>query len=153
MNFKRLRDGCEVNPNEAPWVVYIRNCDLSTGCMGRIWPIKFITLIKHTFLKPLWHENSCGICSFFQSHFLKKNIIGIFGNKTEIPSVSKMTRKLTHSTFIDNSLQSLNSYLMTIPRKRQFWQSLMTKLTIPNFPLWQSLIRNLTILISPNDNP
>ena len=26
MNFKRLRDGCEVNPNEAPWVVYIRNC-------------------------------------------------------------------------------------------------------------------------------
>ena len=73
-------------------------------------------------------------------------------NKTEIPSVSKMTRKLTHSTFIENSLQSLNSYLMTIPRKRQFWQSLMTKSTIPNFPLWQSLIRNLTILISPNDH-
>ena len=26
MVFKRFRDGCEVNPNEAPWVVYIRNC-------------------------------------------------------------------------------------------------------------------------------
>ena len=27
MNIKRLRNGCEVNPNEAPWVVYIRNCN------------------------------------------------------------------------------------------------------------------------------
>ena len=47
---------------------------------GWLWPLNFLTWIRYTFLEPLWHQESHGICIFFQSrrfqnHYYHFNLI------------------------------------------------------------------------------
>ena len=68
-----------------------------TGCWGLIWPLKFLTSTKYTFLKLLGHEDSSGVCSFVQSHPYFFTIVRAFSFQLKLayfPWISRIFKNM-----------------------------------------------------------
>ena len=73
------------------------NWKLLTGFWGLIWPLKFLTSTKYTFLKLLGHEDSSGVCSFVQSHPYFFTIVRAFSFQLKLayfPWISRIFKNM-----------------------------------------------------------
>ena len=65
--FHMATNHVEVTQAIGPTFGIIKSKKLSNNPLESISTIPFLTWIRYTFLEPLWHEESHGTCSFFQS--------------------------------------------------------------------------------------
>ena len=79
------------------WEIILQDLKQATGCWRLIWPLKFLTSTKYTFLKLLGHEDSSGVCSFVQSHPYFFTIVRAFSFQLKLayfPWISKIFKNM-----------------------------------------------------------
>ena len=121
-----------------------------TGCWGLIWPLKFLTSTKYTFLKLLGHEDSSGVCSFVQSHPYFFTIVRAFSFQLKLayfPWISRIFKNMLLGRDGFGKKHVCHVILYTLRISKKYVTSVLEIWMVISFPrtLWQMIFGTLFI--------
>ena len=127
------------NPSQVElWrLVTLKPLKLHTGCWGLIWPLKFLTSTKYTFLKLLGHEDSSGVCSFVQSHPYFFTIVRAFSFQLKLayfPWISRIFKNMLLGRDGFGKKHVCHVILYTLRISKKYVISVLEILMVISFP-------------------